>query len=154
MVNEEFLEAASTMSEADPVNYSLVKEFVVLHVEFNNLKMYAAEKLVANGSSLVDTSNTIPKFIKQEFRALPDGNLIRAEEDELSSDVHYKKLNNSLEYFKRFYLFGFKLEGSERERWNEFAKAREIFNTYIEKTKNAPAVQAAFSKNFKEVCKL
>jgi hypothetical protein len=152
--NASFLEAANLMSKEDPQNYKLVEEFVSLHIEYNNLRMYTAKKLESNGSDLVDKTGTIQKFIKQESQMLPDGTIVSREELQMSKDPHYKKSSESLKYFKSFYLFGFKLEGPEREKWNEFSKAREKFSNYLEKTNSMPAVRAGFSKKLSEVCPL
>ncbi len=153
-MNESYQEAASKMSKTDATNYALVKEFVYFHIESNNLKIYSAKKLESLGSDLVDTSGVIAKFIKQQKSHLPDGSLVSSEALQLKDDPHYQKAKNDLQYFNSFYLFGFNLEGSERERWNEFSKAREVFNTYLEKTKGMSTVQTAFSKKIKAVCNL
>lgn len=151
-MNESYREAASVMSNKDPINYVLVEEFVSLHIEANNLKIYSAKTLETLDSDLVDTSGTIAKFIKQERYQLPDGSVSSKEDYQLSGDPQYQKAKNSLKYFNSFYLFGFKLEGSEREKWNEFSKAREVFNTYLEKTKSMTVVEDAFSKKLTDVC--
>lgn len=153
-MNESYKEAGGKMANKDPDNYTLVKEFISLHIESNNLKIYTAKKLEYLGSDLVDTSGVIATFIKQQHRHLPDGSLVSSEAFQLKDDLHYHKVKSNLQYFNSFYIFGFTLKGSEKEKWNKFSRARDVFNTYLEKTKGMPVVQAAFLKTFKEVCNI
>lgn len=152
--NEAFLEAASLMSTKDESTYNLVKEFIVLHIRANKLKIYTAKRLEASGSELINKSGNVANFIKSTQRVMADGKIISIEEETLKNDTFYVSEKKALGYFNDFYLFGFNLEGAKREEWNRFSNAREVFNNYLRNTKNQSLVSAAFNKKYSDVCKL
>jgi hypothetical protein len=152
--NESLSEASAAMSKADEAAYKEVQEFIVLHIRSNKLKIYTAKKLEAVGSELIDKSSNIPNLVKGTQRVMPNGQMVSVEAETLKNDSFYISETKALSYFNNFYLFGFKLTGAEREKWNKFSNARVVLNTYLEKTKSQNFVLEAFNKKYTEVCKL
>jgi hypothetical protein len=91
--------------------------------------------------------------VKDTQRVMPDGRMVPAEAETLKNDSFYISETKALSHFNDFYLFGFNLTGTQREKWNKFSNARVVLNNYLEKTKSKKMVSEAFNKKYSEVCK-